>query len=103
MSQPITALRLPRRRWFRFSLRTLIVFVTLAAIGMAWVASEQAQRDANFKSRKTSPTSSGRWRSFPDRSTRHAPEHRLRTTSLGGVRHWATFWGQESKPCMQVN
>ena len=102
MSQPITALRLPRRRWFRFSLRTLIVFVTLAAIGMAWVASERRSRDANFKSRKTCKLA-GQWWSLPDRSTRHAPEHRLRTTSLGGVRHWATFWGQESKPCMQVN
>ena len=45
MSQPtITpiAARPRRRRWFSYSLRTLIVFVTLAAIGMAWVAKERS-------------------------------------------------------------
>jgi hypothetical protein len=28
----------PRRRWFRFSLRTLFVVVTVLAIGLSWVA-----------------------------------------------------------------
>ena len=34
----------PRRRWFQFRLRTLLVFMTLCAIPFAWVASELAQR-----------------------------------------------------------
>ena len=46
MTEPTTAptaARPRRRRWFSFSLRSLIVFVTLAAIGIGWVASERAQ------------------------------------------------------------
>jgi hypothetical protein len=33
----------PARRWFSFSLRSLFVLVTLAAIGLAWVAYERTQ------------------------------------------------------------
>ena len=29
---------LPKRRWFQFSLRTLLVFVTLCAIPCSWLA-----------------------------------------------------------------
>ena len=33
----------PKRSWFRFSLRTIFIVTTLAAAGLAWVASERAQ------------------------------------------------------------
>ena len=42
MSQPTTTFR-PRRRWFSFSLRSLFVLVTLAAIPVGWVAYERRQ------------------------------------------------------------
>ena len=29
----------PKRRWFRFSLRTLFVLVTIIGVGAGWVAS----------------------------------------------------------------
>jgi hypothetical protein len=36
----------PKRRWFRFSLRTLLVFVTIASAGFGWLGMKvrQAQR-----------------------------------------------------------
>jgi hypothetical protein len=36
----------PRRRWFRYSLRTLLVFVTVACAGFGWLGLKmrQAQR-----------------------------------------------------------
>src|SRR5579863_8902906 len=44
------------RRWFRFSLRSLFVLVTLAAIGMGWVAYErrQSRREAELAEQLTS-------------------------------------------------
>ena len=34
----------PRRRWYQFSLRTLLIFVTLAALPLGWLGSKFAQR-----------------------------------------------------------
>jgi hypothetical protein len=40
----------PKRRWFRFSLRTLLVFVTIASAGFGWLATKvrakQREREA---------------------------------------------------------
>ena len=33
----------PRRRWFRFSLRSLLVFIALVGIGAGWIANKRAQ------------------------------------------------------------
>ena len=43
MDRPKSAAPRSRRRWFRFSLRTLMLFTTVIAIGSAWVAKERAQ------------------------------------------------------------
>ena len=33
----------PRRRWFRFRLRTLLIVVAVVAIPLAWIAKERRQ------------------------------------------------------------
>ena len=33
----------PRRRWYQFSLRTLLILVTLSAVPLGWVGSKMAQ------------------------------------------------------------
>ena len=33
----------PRRRWFRFSLRSLLILITLVAIATGWIARERMQ------------------------------------------------------------
>jgi hypothetical protein len=42
MPEPTTPIR-PRRRWFRFSLRTLLALVIVVAIPLAWIAKERRQ------------------------------------------------------------
>jgi hypothetical protein len=34
----------PRRRWYQFSLRTLLIVVTLSALPLGWVGSKLVQR-----------------------------------------------------------
>ena len=34
----------PKRRWFQFSLRTLLIVVTLSAVPLGWVGSKMAQQ-----------------------------------------------------------
>src|SRR5437879_1931976 len=48
VAEPQPAAPPPTRRWLRFSLRTLLVFVTLAAVGCSWLAVKlrQSEREA---------------------------------------------------------
>ncbi len=39
-ADPQPAVPKPKRRWYQYSLRSLLLFVTLASIGMSWVAWE---------------------------------------------------------------
>jgi hypothetical protein len=41
--QPNYSMPTSRRRWFRFSLRTLLIFVIVVAIPLAWIAKERRQ------------------------------------------------------------
>ena len=48
MDEPATKTR-PRRRWLVFSLKSLLVFITLLAIVAAWVANERSQSRREMK------------------------------------------------------
>ena len=43
MQPQFTELTLSRRRWFRFSVRSLLVFTTLVACFLGWIAKERSQ------------------------------------------------------------
>ena len=42
---PITEPLLPRRRWYRFSMRSLLAFVTIMACFLGWMVKEQQQSE----------------------------------------------------------
>src|SRR5689334_22834012 len=43
----------PKRRWFRYSLRTLLVFVTLASAGFGWLGYKVRQSQQHREAIKT--------------------------------------------------
>ena len=94
MAQPTTAARPRRRRWFRYSLRTLIVCVTLAAIGMAWVVREREQSRRELEVARELEASGaivelgGRFdvpRTFLRPPSQHVEEQAWWRTALGGI------------------
>ena len=63
----------PRLRWFQFSLRSLLVFVTLCALPCSWLAMKKyqvdRQREAMTAIRKPGRGASVLWESVPRRPT----------------------------------
>lgn len=57
LSQPLEQARPNRRRWLRFSLRTLFVLVTLACIYLGYAANGKRQRRAFLDSHNVYPIS----------------------------------------------
>jgi hypothetical protein len=47
--QPLIEVQPRRRRWLSYSLRSLLVFVTISAVGLGWVASERRQSDLELQ------------------------------------------------------